>query len=214
MTICHCSSLRSRLEKRRFSGSLAKRLGSSTATLYRHFNSKEEILTCITDRILGQTNVEGVTFGTWQQACRAGARALYTTLTEHPNAVPLFIKQVPIGPGALAARERGIAVLLAAKFPPRLAARGYTALAHLVVGFALQQQLDETADSEHASQLSDFYRSLDPRTYPATTTVAELLPGATIDDEFEFGLNLIIERLENTLRTTCQTGSSLPSHFS
>jgi AcrR family transcriptional regulator len=180
--------------------SLASRLGSSTATLYRHLSGKDEILTYIMDRILGQAHLEDLVFDTWQQACRAGARALYTTLTEHPNAVPLFVKQVPIGPGALAARERGIAALLAAKFPPQLAARGYTAIAHFVVGFALQRQLPETADSERASQLRDNYRSLDPRTYPATTTVAELLPGATIDDEFEFGLNLIIDGLETTLR--------------
>jgi hypothetical protein len=122
------------------------------------------------------------------------------TLTKHPKAVSLFVKRVPIGPGALAARERGIAVLLAAKFPPQLAARGHTAIAHFVVGFALQQPLDETADSERASQLRDYYRSLDSRTYPASTTVAELLPGATIDEEFEFGLNLIIDGLETALR--------------
>jgi AcrR family transcriptional regulator len=180
--------------------SLASRLGSSTATLYRHVSGKDEILAYIVDRILGQAHLEGLVFDTWQQACRAGARALYATLTEHPNAVPLFVKQVPIGPGALAARERGIAVLLAAKFPPQLAARGYTAIAHFVVGFALQQPLDETADSERANQLRDYYRSLDPRTYPATTAVAELLPGAKIDDEFEFGLNLIIDGLETALR--------------
>jgi hypothetical protein len=122
------------------------------------------------------------------------------TLTEHPKAVSLFVKRVPIGLGALAARERGIAVLPAAKFPPQQAARGYTAIAHFVVGFALQQPLDETADSERASQLRDYYRSLDSRTYPASTTVAEQLPGATIDEEFEFGLNLIIDGLETALR--------------
>src|SRR5580704_16518071 len=37
--------------------SLATRLGTSTATLYRHVNSKDEILAHITDRILGQTHL-------------------------------------------------------------------------------------------------------------------------------------------------------------
>jgi AcrR family transcriptional regulator len=185
--------------------SLATHLGSSTATLYRHVNSKDEILVLIADRILSQTNLEGVALDTWQHACRAAARALYTTLTEHPNAIPLFVKQVPIGPGALAARERGIAVLLAAQCPPLLAARGYTALAHFVVGFAIQQHVDETAEPELVSRLRDYYRSLDSRTYPATTTVAEVLPGATIDEEFEFGLSLIIDGFENALRRTTRT---------
>jgi AcrR family transcriptional regulator len=189
---------------------LASRLGSSTATLYRHVSSKDEILAHIADRILGHAKLERVAFDTWQQACRAGARALYTTLTEHPNAIPLFVKQVPAGPNALDARERGIAVLLAAGFPPGFAARGYTAIAHFVIGFAIQQPLDETADPGRDGRLRDYYRSLDSRTYPATTTVADILPGATIDEEFEFGLGLIIDGLENALRTTQQTDTEMP----
>jgi AcrR family transcriptional regulator len=185
--------------------SLATRLGSSTATLYRHVNSKDEILAYVADRIIGQTNLDGGAFDSWQHACHAGARALYRTLTQHSNAIPLFVKQVPIGPGALAARERGIATLLAAQFPPLLAARGYTALAHFVVGFAIQQHLDDTAQPERVSRLRAYYRSLETRTYPATTTVAELLPGETIDEEFEFGLKLIIDGLESALRRTTQT---------
>jgi AcrR family transcriptional regulator len=185
--------------------SLATRLGSSTATLYRHVNSKDEILAYVADRILGQTHLDGGAFDSWQHACRAGARALYRTLTQHPNAIPLFVKQVPVGPSALAARERGIAVLLAAQFPPLLAARGYTALAHFVVGFAIQQHSEEAADPERVSRLRAYYRSLESGTYPATTTVAELLPGTTIDEEFEFGLNLIIDGLEHALRRTTHT---------
>jgi Tetracyclin repressor-like, C-terminal domain len=113
----------------------------------------------------------------------------------------LLAKQVPVGPNALVARERSIAALLAAGFPPTLAARGYTALAHFVIGFASQQPVDETADPERANRLRDYYGSLDARSYPATTTVADLLPGATIDEEFQFGLNLVIGGLENALRT-------------
>jgi AcrR family transcriptional regulator len=177
--------------------SLATRLGSSTATIYRHVDSKDELVAYIVDRILGQARLGDVASESWQVACRAGARGLYRTLTQHPNAIPLFVKQVPIGPGALAARERGIAVLLAAKFPPELAARSYTALAHFVVGFAIQRHTQETPGPETDSRLRAYYRSLDPRTYPATTAVAELLPGATIDEEFEFGLSLIIDGLNS-----------------
>jgi AcrR family transcriptional regulator len=191
---------------------LAARLGSSTATLYRHVNGKDEILALVTDRILGETHLDGAPRPTWQQACRAGAGALYTTLTRHPNAIPLFAKQVPAGPNALDARERGIAVLLAAGFPATLAARGYTALAHFVIGFASQQPLDETANPERTSRLRNYYRSLDCRSYPATTMVADLLPGATIGEEFEFGLTLIIDGLESALRATTRSDSRPARH--
>jgi AcrR family transcriptional regulator len=180
---------------------LATRLGSSTATLYRHINSKDEILAHITDRIIGETHLDETPYPTWQHACRAGAIALYTALTQHPNAIPQLAKHVPAGPSALHARERSIAMLLAAGFPPELAARGYTALAHFVIGFASQQPIDKTADPERARRLRAYYRSLDPRSFPAITAVADLLPGATVDEEFQFGLNLIIDGLENALRT-------------
>ena len=91
-------------------------------------------------------------------------------------------------------------MLLAAGFPPGLAVRGYTAIAHFVVGFAIQQPVDETADPGRRRRLRDYYRSLDPRAYPATTTVADVLTGAAIDEEFEFGLELIIDGLELALR--------------
>jgi AcrR family transcriptional regulator len=180
--------------------SLARRLRSSTATLYRHVRGKDELLAYVADRLLGAAELEGLAVDTWQQGCRAGARALYTTLTKHPNAVPLFVGQVPAGPNALGARERAIAVLLAAGFPPGLAARGYTAIAHFVVGFAIQQPIDETVDPGRRRRLRNYYRSLDPRAHPATTAVADVLTGATIDEEFEFGLELIIDGLELALR--------------
>lgn len=180
--------------------SLATRLGSGTATLYRHASGKDEILAYVVDRILGEMEVDGAPLGTWQLGCRAGARALYATLTKHPNAIPLFVRQVPAGPNALKARERGIAVLLAGGFSPELAARAYTAIAHFVIGLAIQQPVDGTTDPTRAGQLRDYYRSLDARAYPATAMLADLLPGATMDEEFEFGLDLIIDGLENRLR--------------
>ncbi len=128
------------------------------------------------------------------------ARSL--TLADHPNAIPLFVSQVPAGPNALRAREQGIAVLLAAGFSPELAARGYSAIAHFVIGSAIQQQIDDTADPERVRRLREHYRSLDPRTYPATTAVADMLPGTTADEEFEFGLTLIIDGLQAALQQT------------
>ncbi len=188
---------------------LAARLGSSTATLYRHVSSKDEILAHVTDRILGESRPDDSPAGPWQHACRAGAEALYATLTAHPNAIPLLARQVPVGPNALRARERGLAALLAAGFPPELAARGYTALAHFVIGFASQQPFDETAEPGSADRLAAYYRSLDPRSFPATAAVAGLLPGATIDEEFQFGLNLVINGLEQALRHS-SGGDSTP----
>ena len=65
---------------------------------------------------------------------------------------------------------------------------------------ALGQSTLGARHPDRVRQLGEYYRTLDPRTYPATTAVADVLPGATIDEEFEFGLSLIIDGLENTRR--------------
>ncbi|MEN9543748.1 MAG: hypothetical protein RLZZ598_581, partial [Pseudomonadota bacterium] len=48
------------------------------------------------------------------------AEALYRVLQAHPGVVPLLMAQIPVGPNALAHRERAIAFLLANGFSAQL----------------------------------------------------------------------------------------------
>ena len=179
---------------------LADRLGSGTATLYRHLAGKDELMAHVVDRILGEVDIEtdadnpGDT--TWQHVTARGASAFYDVLKSHPNALPLFVSQVPVGPSALLSRERSIAPLLACGFPLDLAARAYTAVAHYVVGFALQQHAPGAPQREDAAKLREFYGGLDAHTYPATVAVADELTSVPLDEEFLFGLQLVLDGIE------------------
>jgi AcrR family transcriptional regulator len=179
---------------------LADRLGSGTATLYRHFASKDELMVYVVDRILGEVDIEtdaDTLKGTsWQQATARGAGAFYAVLKRHPNALALLVSQVPVGPNALANRERSLAVLLACGFPLDLAARAYTAVAHYVVGFALQQHTPDAPGQEDAARLRDFYRALDAESYPATVATADELTSVPLAEEFRFGLQLVLDGIE------------------
>ena len=99
---------------------LADRLGSGTATLYRHLAGKDELMVYVVDRILGEVHIEtdagAHATATWQDATARAASALYEVLKNHPNALPLLVSQVPVGPNALIHRERSVAVLLALGF--------------------------------------------------------------------------------------------------
>ncbi|MEV6735801.1 TetR/AcrR family transcriptional regulator [Streptomyces sp. NPDC051104] len=177
---------------------LADVLESGTATLYRHFASKDELMAYVVDRVLGEVHVTGQEdFATWQDAITAGAEAFYETLRRHLNVLPLLMAQVPVGPNGLANRERLIQLLLGHGFPVELAARAFTAIGHYVVGFAVQQHGPGSAGPESGPQLLDFYRHLDPATYPATTSAAEELTTVPLEEEFRFGLRLIIKGLES-----------------
>jgi len=175
---------------------LADRLGSGTATLYRHLTGKDELMAYVVDRILGEvdTDTDAYSLDTtpWQEAMARGAIAFYEVLKKHPNALPL-LSQVPVGPNALIHRERSLAVLIARGFPLELAARTYTAVAHYVVGFALQQHAEGAPRRGDAARLRDFYRALDAEIYPATVAAADELTSVALDEEFRFGLQLILD---------------------
>jgi AcrR family transcriptional regulator len=175
---------------------LADRLGSGTATLYRHLAGKDELMAYVVDRILGEVDTEkdaDTLSATWQDATARGASAFYEVLKNHPHALPLLVSQVPVGPNALLNRERSVAVLLAGGLPLDLAARAYTAVAHYVVGFALQQHSPAAPQREDAARLRDFYGALDAKTYPATVAAADELTSVPLDEEFRFGVQLVLD---------------------
>jgi AcrR family transcriptional regulator len=179
---------------------LADHLQSGTATLYRHFASKDELMAEVVDAILGELTVAVEEGGdrdeSWRHATERWAGAFYELLKRHPRALPLFVSRVPIGPNALAARERSLELLLAHGFPADLAARAYTAVAHYVVGFALQQHAPGAPGRDAAVGLREYYDGLDAETYPATIAAAAELTAVALDEEFRFGLQLMLDGIE------------------
>lgn len=180
---------------------LAQRLRSSTATLYRHFAGKDEILVHVVDHVLGEVPrhlPDPALTATWQERLVATAEALFRTLKDHPKVVSLFVDHIPLGRHGLAGREAAIGTLLAGGFPPEIAARAYTAVAHYVLGFAIQLRADDTAEPQDNQDIREFCRSLDPARYPATVSSAPFLP-SSLDEEFRFGLHLIVDGLSRQL---------------
>ncbi|MFJ9626929.1 TetR/AcrR family transcriptional regulator [Streptomyces sp. NPDC101175] len=185
---------------------LAERLGTGTATLYRHFTGKEEIAVLVVDRLfaavaaIGATGVESGEARrpeTWQDAAREICGRFLRALADHPNVLPLLVSQVPVGPNALLVRERAVATLVGFGFPPRLAARAYTTLAHYVIGFAVQQYAPGSPGPAESAALGDYFRALDPEVYPCTVAAADALTSVSVEDEFMEGLRFVLAGIES-----------------
>uniref|UniRef100_UPI003C7C7917 TetR/AcrR family transcriptional regulator n=1 Tax=unclassified Streptomyces TaxID=2593676 RepID=UPI003C7C7917 len=169
---------------------LADTLGSSTATLYRHFANKDEILALTVDLALGEDHTTPARAPAgWRDVLNAMAHQLRAVLARHPSLLPTLMDHVPVGPNALAQRERILAALLHHGLPPALAARAFTAVGHYVIGFAVQQRESD------GPPLADYYGRLDPATHPAIAATAESLTAIGPDDEFAFGLGLLLDGL-------------------
>jgi AcrR family transcriptional regulator len=182
---------------------LAQRLDSGTATLYRHFAGRADLVAHVVDRVFGtvELDVARLSTMTWQEACKAAAHSMFDALRAHQNVTPLLAEDVPIGPNAMAARERMIAFLLANGFPPALAARSYATLARYILGFAIQ--VTSTRGNIDDASLGQVFHDLDPAQFPATVAIAHNLP-VPWEDEFAFGLELIVDGLTQALQRELQ----------
>ena len=178
--------------------SLAQRLESGTATLYRHFSNRSELVAMVVDHILGEVDLDAqaVTELPWQQACASLAQHMFDALGRHGNVASLLIEYTPMGPNALTNRERCLSVLLNNGFAPAAAAHAYATLARYVLGFAIQFSASTAAAAEQDAEVSAAFHHLDPSRYPATVAVADELP-VPLEEEFKFGLQLIVAGLES-----------------
>lgn len=173
--------------------SLAQRLNSGTATLYRHFANRSQLVAQVVDRVFGEVieNNPPVS-GPWEEACATAARGMFGALARHPGVAQLVLEQIPTGPGAMILRERSIQLFLDNGFAPDVALRTYATISRYVLGFGIQLVGDSAAtraeDDEHL-------RAMDLSEFPATMTVAHHMP-VPIEDEFEFGLQLLIGGLK------------------
>jgi len=174
--------------------SLAHRLESGTATLYRHFGNRGSLVTHVVDRVFGEIDLDPRTLAelSWDQACRTVARSMFDTLGRHRKLAPLLMEQTPTGPHAMVLRERCLAVLLDGGLSPGLAARAYATLARYVLGFAIQ--LAGAGTEAERERASAHFHHVSPAEFPATLAVADSLP-VPLEDEFAFGLDLIIDGL-------------------
>jgi AcrR family transcriptional regulator len=188
---------------------LAQRLGSGTATLYRHFEDRTDLVGDVVDRIFGEVirDVGSLRAVAWSTACSRVAHAMFQALARHRNIGALLIEDIPMGPNAMRLREDTIAMLLENGFSRRTAAYSWATLGRYVVGFAAQAHGDRAGRGTGVSRRRSPFTDVDRSRFPATARVAGVLPVA-LQDEFTFGLDLIIEGLARSQATRARTRST------
>ena len=182
---------------------LADRLGTSTATLYRHVAGKEELMVYVVEHVLGEFRApedsdEGAPRD-WREALRRFAFQFRSVLVRHPNMLPLLVAQLPMGPNALAIRERIVGMLSGFGFSPPLAARAYNTLAQYVLGSAITQP--GSSRPEEAAAIGGYYRGLDPTAYPHIVSAADALTTMRLEEGFLAGLEIVLDGIDRAARS-------------
>jgi AcrR family transcriptional regulator len=183
---------------------LAQELGVEAMSLYRHVRNKGEIIDGMIDLLFGEIGLPDTGFD-WKSAMRQRAISAREVLARHPWAIGLMESRSTPGPATLQHHDAVIGCLREAGFSIAMTAHAYSVLDSYIYGFALQQASLPFKASDEAADVADSIRRQFPAdAYPHLTelTVQHVLqPGYDYADEFEFGLELILDGLESALHT-------------
>jgi AcrR family transcriptional regulator len=177
---------------------LSQELGGAPMSLYNHVADKEDLLDGMVDTLFTEIQLPPDKLD-WKAAMRQRAISVRTVVNRHPWAIGLMGRRTP-GPATLHHHDAVIGCLQDGGFSLPLVAHAISALDGYIYGFALQEQNLAFGTPEETSELAKaFLQQFPSKEYPrlAAFTVEHVLqPGYDYGEEYEFGLDLILDGLE------------------
>ncbi len=139
----------------------------------------------------------------WKQAMRQRAMSARTVLARHRWAIGLMESRTSPGPATLRHHDAVLGCLRGAGFSLELTAHAYSLLDSYIYGFALQEASLPFGTADEAAHVAQEIAGRMPaEQYPHLAEIAiwhVLQPGYLYADEFEIGLDLILDGLERAL---------------
>ncbi|HEX2360571.1 MAG TPA: TetR/AcrR family transcriptional regulator [Jiangellaceae bacterium] len=194
---------------------LAQELGVEAMSLYHHVANKSDILDGIVDVVFSEIELPD-SDADWKLAMRSRAISARKALRRHPWATGLMDSRSTPGPATLRHHDAVLGVLRHAGFSIEMAAHAFSVLDSYIYGFALQESsLPFETSEELAAVAETIMANLPVDEYPHFTEMAvehALQPGYDYGDEFEFGLDLILDGIERAHGTASAAGPARRSN--
>jgi AcrR family transcriptional regulator len=181
---------------------LGQDLGVEAMSLYKHVANKDALLDGMVDLVFAEIELPSADTD-WRTAMRDRAVSTRAALTRHPWATPLMQSRKAPGPAILRHHDTVIGTLRGAGFSVELTAHAFSVLDGYIYGFAMQQRSLPFDTLEEAQEVGrQMFARMPAGAYPHLTelTVQHILrPGYDYGDEFEYGLDLILDGLDRAL---------------
>ncbi|MDQ3850019.1 MAG: TetR/AcrR family transcriptional regulator [Actinomycetota bacterium] len=178
---------------------LGEAVGVEAMSLYKHVANKEDLLDGMIDVVFSEIELPSGE-DTWKTAMRERAIAAREVLSGHRWAIGLMESRTSPGPATLRHHDAVIGCLRNAGFSVAMAAHAYSALDSYIYGFALQERglpFDTPEESAELAQAIVAKFAADEYPHLAEFTFEHVLrAGYDFGDEYEFGLDLILDGLE------------------
>ena len=181
---------------------VGQQLGVEAMSLYNHVANKDDILDGIVDIVVGEIELPRDD-DDWKTGMLRRARSHRDMFRRHPWALWLMESRTNPGPTSLGYYDAVIGCLRKAGFPIALAAHAFAVLDSFIYGFVVQEQSLPFDSPEGLEELADgIFDESTAEHFPHLTELAmkhTLQPGYSFANEFEYGLELVLEGLERRL---------------
>jgi AcrR family transcriptional regulator len=178
---------------------LGQAVGVEAMSLYNHVASKDDLLDGMVDFVFGEIQLP-TPGGDWKTAMRQRAISAREALSRHPWAIGLMESRTAPGPATLRHHDAVLGCLRNGGFSVALAAHAFSALDSYIYGFTLQETNLPFDTAEETEELArTILQQLPADQYPYLTELTlehVLQPGYDYGDEFEYGLDLILDGLD------------------
>jgi AcrR family transcriptional regulator len=181
---------------------IGRRLGVEAMSLYRHVRNKDDILDGIVDLVFAEVELPADR-SSWRTVLRARSISVRAALRRHPWAITLMESRMAPGSANLRSHEDTLTVLLDAGCSAVMATHAYNLVDSYVLGFALQEVNFPFSNAEELSAVvGELLAQVPADAYPSLARVGSELLASGFDyaDEFEFGLDLILDAIGPVLQ--------------
>jgi AcrR family transcriptional regulator len=177
---------------------LARELGVEAMSLYNHVANKDDLLDGIVDIAVAEIAVPE-RGEPWKAAMRRRAISTRHVLVSHAWAAGLIESRVTPSPIRMRYPDAVLGCLREAGFSVLMAVHVFNALDSYIYGFALQERsmpFGSLADAPH--EADQLVQAIPAGAYPylAETAATLIASGYDYADEFEFGLDLILDAFD------------------
>ena len=178
---------------------LGDALGVEAMSLYNHIASKGDLRDGMIDIVFSEIDLPSGD-GDWRAAMRRRAISARQVLRRHRWAIGLMESRTSPGPATLRHHDAVLGCLRRAGFPVGLTAHAYSLLDSYIYGFALQEASLPFGTGEEAARVAEeISAQFASGQYPYLAEIAMehvVQPGYDYGDEFETGLDLILDALQ------------------
>lgn len=183
---------------------LGHKLGVEAMSLYNHVRDKEDLLDGMVDVVFGEIELPASGLD-WRTAMRQRAISARQVLLRHPWAIGLTESRAHGGPANLRHHDAVLGALRTNGFSVEMAAHAYSVLDSYVYGFTLTELTLPFQKPGEVTQVADeMLKGMVPGQYPYLAEMAidrAKKPGYSYGEEFEFGLDLILDGIARVKRS-------------